>query len=156
MEPSIDGDALRIMYIVKFGILASLFALCCSGLGCGSEVDMYEPNDDLGTATPLVLGTALRASIGSAADNDIFQCDMSDSTGSAPFLVEVRSDRSEDLEVEVGISLPDAWEGISWPGWNVKTDSGVISLQGEATKGTLLIFISGARGVDYSVQVMRE
>jgi hypothetical protein len=138
------------------GILASLIVLCFAGSGCASEVDEYEPNGDLETATPLVLGTALRASIGSATDNDVFQCDMSDSAGSAPFLMEVKSDRSEDLEVEVGISLPDAWEGISWPGWDVKTEHGLISLRGEATKGTLLIFISGARGVDYSIRVIRE
>jgi hypothetical protein len=144
------------MPIVKCGILACLFVLCCHGLGCGPEVDKYEPNGDMETATPLVLGTALRASIGSAVDNDIFQCDMSGSNGSVPFLVEVKSDRSEDLEMEVGISLPDVWEGITWPGWDVKTDSGVISLRGEATKGTLLIIISGARGIDYSVQVTRE
>jgi hypothetical protein len=147
---------LKRMPIVTLGIVASLIVLCCTALGCGPEVDKYEPNGDLETATQLVLGTTLPASIGSAIDNDIFQCDMADTTGSAPFLVEVNSDRSEDLEVQVGISLPDAWEGITWPGWNVKTEGNLISLRGEATKGTLLIFISGARGVEYSVRVIRE
>jgi hypothetical protein len=137
-------------------ILASLVVLCCAGSACGSEVDRYEPNDDIETATPLVFGTILRASIGSATDRDVFQCDMSDSTGSAPFLLEVKSDRSQDLEVEVGISLPDAWEGISWPGWSVHREGGLISLRAEATEGTLLIFISGAPGVDYSIRVVRE
>jgi hypothetical protein len=144
------------MPIVAPGLIVSLIVLCCAGLGCGPEVDKYEPNGDLETATQLVLGTTLRASIGSAIDSDIFQCDMADATGSAPFLVEVKSDRSEDLEVQVGISLPDAWEGITWPGWNVKTAGDLISLRAEATKGTLLIFISGARGVEYSVRVIRE
>jgi hypothetical protein len=68
----------------------------------------------------------------------------------------VKSERSDDLELQVGISLPDAWEGITWPGWNVKTEGDLISLRGGATKGTLLVFISGARGVAYSVQVIRE
>jgi hypothetical protein len=142
--------------ILATGVLVSLILLFCGGLGCRSAVDQYEPNDDLETATPLVLGTTLQASIGSARDYDIFQCDMSGPSGSAPFRVEVESHRSGDLEIEVGISLPDVWEGITWPGWKTRTDGDVISLRGEATTGTLLIFISGARGVDYSVRVMRE
>lgn len=141
---------------IALGILVGLTILCSGGLGCGSTVDKYEPNGDMQTATPLVLGTALQSSIGSASDGDIFQCDMSQSAESAPFRVEVKSDRSEDLEMEVGISLPDAWEGISWPGWHVRADGDLLSLLGEATKGTLLIFISGAQGVDYSIQVVRE
>ena len=138
------------------GTLVSLILLCWAGLGCGPTVDQYEPNDGPETATPLVLGTALRSFIGSAGDWDVFQCDMSESAGSAPFRVEVKSDRSEDLEMEVGISLPDVWEGITWPGWEVTTDGDLILLRGEATGGTLLIFISGTQGVDYSVRVIRE
>jgi hypothetical protein len=142
--------------MIAIGILVGTALLLGGGWGCGSAVDKYEPNGDLQTATPLVLGTALRASIGSAADNDVFRCEMSDSTASALFRVEVKSNRSEDLKVQVGISLPDVWEGITWPGWNVKTEGDLISLRGEATKGTLLIFISGTRGADYSVRVIRE
>ena len=141
---------------IALGILVSLILLCWGGLGCGPTVDQYEPNDGPEAATPLVLGTALRSSIGSAGDNDVYQCDMSDSAGSAPFRVELRSDHPEELEMEVGISLPDVWEGITWPGWKVTTDDDLISLRGEATGGTLLIFISGTQGVDYSVRVVRE
>jgi hypothetical protein len=142
--------------IVALAILLGSVLLCFGGAGCGSGADEYEPNGDLETATPLVLGTTLRASIGSAGDNDVFQCDMSDSAGSAPFRVEVKSTRPEDLEMQVGISLPDVWEGITWPGWNVRTDGDLIFLEGEATKGTLLVFVSGTRGVDYSIRVVRE
>ena len=142
--------------ISAIGMLVGAALLLGGGAGCGSVVDEYEPNGDLQTATPLVPGTALRASIGSADDNDVFRCEMSDSAGSAPFRVEVKSNRSGDLEIEVGISLPDVWEGISWPGWKVTPDGDLLSLRGEATKGTLLIFISGVRGVGYSVQVIRE
>jgi len=141
---------------ITLGILAGLIAVCCGGLACGPTIDKYEPNDDLETATPLVLGTTLRASIGSGGDYDVFQCDMGQSASSAPFRIEVRSDRSEDLKMEVGISLPDVWEGITWPGWKVRTDGDLILLQGEATKGTLLVFISGTQSVDYSIRVVRE
>jgi hypothetical protein len=141
--------------VVALGV-AGVMLLCCAGFGCGSAVDRYEPNGDMETATPLVLGATLRASIGPAGDNDVFQCDMSDSAASAPFRVEVKSDHPEDLEMEVGISLPDVWEAITWPGWNVRTDGDLISLRGEATRGTLLVFVSGTQGVDYSIRVMRE
>ena len=141
---------------IVLGILVSLILLSWGGLGCGPTVDQYEPNDGPEAATPLVLGTTLRSSIGSMGDSDVYQCDMSDSAGSAPFRVEVRSERSEDLEMEVGISLPDVWEAITWPGWKVTTDGDLILLRGEATGGTLLIFISGTGGVDYSVRVTRE
>jgi len=141
---------------VALSTLVSLILLCWGGLGCGPTVDQYEPNDGPETATPLVLGTALRSSIGSVGDWDVFKCDMSQSAESAAFRVEVKSDHPEELEMEVGISLPDVWEGITWPGWKVTTDDDLISLRGEATGGTLLIFISGTQGVDYSVRVVRE
>ena len=141
---------------IALGTLVSLSLLCWAGLGCGPTVDQYEPNDGPETATPLVLGTALRSSIGSVGDWDVFKCDMSQSAESAAFRVEVKSDHPEELEMEVGISLPDVWEAITWPGWKVTTDDDLISLRGEATGGTLLIFISGTQGVDYSVRVVRE
>jgi hypothetical protein len=142
--------------LVALGLSVGLSLLCCGVAGCGSVVDQNEPNDNLETATPLVIGTVLRGSIGSSGDGDIFKCDMSDPAASAPFWVELESDNSGDLEMQVGISLPDAWEGITWPGWQARTDGDVISLQGEAATGTLLIFISGTGGVDYTVRVTRE
>jgi hypothetical protein len=140
---------------LAIGILVSVVLLMSAALGCGSEVDQNEPNDNLETATPLIIGSALRGSISSAGDSDIFQCDMSVPIESAPFRVEIRSDRSEDLGVEVGISLPDAWEGITWPGWKLITEGDLIFMEAKAAKGTLLIFVSGASGVDYSVLVKR-
>lgn len=145
--------------LVAFGALLSLALLCCGGSGCGSRVDVHEPNDDLQTATPLAPGTVLEASIskgGSGGDHDVYQCDMSGSDGSAAFRVEVVSSRSENLEVQVGISLPNAWEGITWPGWQAERTGDVIVVRGQATTGTLLIFVSGTGTADYSVQVVRE
>ena len=81
---------------------------------------------------------------------------MPESADLVPFRVEVESDSPKDLELEVGISLPDAFEAISWPGWVAATEGDLVFLRGKAKTGTLLIFISGTRTIDYSIQVVPE
>jgi len=125
-------------------------------VGTTSTTDQYEPNGDLDTATPLVPGTALQSSIGSRVDYDVFRCDAPESSGLARFRVEVESERSENLEVEVGASIPGAFEGITWPGWKAKEDGDSIMVQGELTVGTVLVFISGTESVDYFIQIVWE
>ncbi len=145
--------------LVSVVILLGLTLLACGGWGCASAADQYEPNDDLQAATPLVAGTTLQASIdrgGPSGDSDVFQCDVSEPDGLARFRVEVESERSEDLEVEVGASIPEAFEAISWPGWEAQRDGDVIVVRGELKAGTVLIFISGTRSVDYSIRVVWE
>ena len=126
------------------------------GAGTTTTIDQYEPNGDLDTATLLVPGTALQSSIGSRGDHDVFRCDAPGSAELARFRVEVESDRSEDLEVEVGASIPGAFEGISWPGWVAREDGDSITVQGELTEGTVLVFISGTGTLDYSIQIVWE
>jgi hypothetical protein len=126
------------------------------GAGTSSTTDQYEPNGDLDTATPLVVGTALQSSIGSRDDYDVFRCDAPESSGPTRFRVEVESSRSEHLEVEVGASIPGAFEGISWPGWEAERDGDSIVVRGELTAGTVLVFISGTESIDYSIQIVWE
>jgi hypothetical protein len=151
--------------VVALLMLSPGIGFSCAGpwpLGdaaCGSTADQYEPNDELQTATPLPPGTPLSASIGrggSRGDFDIFQCDAPGSVGSGRFRVEVESDHAQDLEVQVGASIPGVFEAITWPGWQPVTTGNVITLQGELRKGTVLIFITGSRRVDYVVRIVWE
>jgi hypothetical protein len=144
---------------VVFGILLGLTLLSCGGLGDGSGTDQYEPNDELQLATPLEPGTAVRASIsrgGSAGDRDVFQCDASKSGGLTKFRVVLESDGAENLKVEVAASIPGAFEGITWPGWQPRRSGNSITVPGELKTGTVLIFVSGSQPADYSVRVVWE
>ena len=101
----------------------------------------------------LAPGAALQAVIdrgGQSGDYDVFRCDMPIEGGTGGFRVEVRSFQPDNLEVEVGISLPESWEGISWPGWNPRRAGNTIVVEGQADHGTLLVFVSGKRAA-YSI-----
>jgi hypothetical protein len=125
--------------------------------------DPYEPNNDLDTATELVPGTALQAFIkrgGQTGDRDIFRCPMpaGGPGSSGGFRVELQSDTPDALEMQVAISLPDAFEAISWPGWTTQRDGNLLYVDATATGGTLLIFVSGVGPgrVDYSIKVVAQ
>ena len=151
--------------VIAFLMLSPSIGLSCSGpwplgdAGCASAADRYEPNDELQAATPLPPGIPLSATIdrgGSRGDFDIFQCAAPGSGGSGSFRVEVESDRAQDLEVQVGASIPGVFEAITWPGWKAVTVGNVITIRGELLKGTVLVFLTGDRRADYAVRIVWE
>ena len=151
--------------VIALLMLSPGIGLSCSGpwplgdAGCTSAADRYEPNDELQAATPLPPGTPLSASIdrgGSRGDFDIYKCSAPGSGGSGSFRVEVESDRAQDLEVQVGASIPGVFEAITWPGWKPVTAGSMITVRGELLKGTVLVFITGSRRADYVVRIVWE
>jgi hypothetical protein len=144
----IAAAALAVTAVLTMGLAA-----------CGSvhiATDAYEPNNDLDTATVLTPGTALQAAIsrgGQSGDTDVFRCDMPIAGGTGGFRLEVRSFQPGDLNVEVGISLPEGWEGITWPGWNPTRSGNSIVVEGQADHGTLLVFVSGRKAAAYSLEL---
>jgi hypothetical protein len=67
--------------------------------------------------------------------------------------VTVRSDSPQDIELQVGASIPGAWEGISWPGWQAVTKGDSIEVSGELRKGTVLMFLKGTANSAYTIDV---
>ncbi len=142
-----------------FAAAALLFALALlppALVACGGQTtDANEPNDDLSNATVLVPGTPVDGVIGKD-DSDVFQCDAP--AGNAPhsFVATVQTDSPEDVEVQVGASVPGVWEGITWPGWDAAAKNGRVEVAGELRKGTLLVFLKGASGITYSIEIAWE
>jgi hypothetical protein len=117
--------------------------------GCGSiATDPNEPNDELNTATVLAPGTPAQGVIG-RDDSDVFRCDAPAGDVMRSFLVAVRSDTPQDLDLQVGASIPGAWEGITWPGWEVDTSRDRLEVAGTLRKGTVLMFPKGTTGATY-------
>lgn len=122
--------------------------------GCGSiATDKNEPNDDLNTATVLAPGKPAEGVIG-ANDSDIFQCDASKGAAAHSFVATVRTDAPQDIELQVGASIPGVWEGITWPGWEAVTKGDEVEVAGELRKGTVLMFLSGIEGTVYSIEIL--
>jgi hypothetical protein len=146
----------KALWIAVVVVLTAFVAVAPAGCWLSfltGPTDPYEPNNDLNTATVLTPGTALSAAIskgGQTGDFDVYRCDMP-LPGSTAFRVLVQSSQAENLEVEVGISLPQGWEGITWPGWNPRRAGESIIVDGDATEGTLLIFVSGTKPAAYSI-----
>lgn len=135
--------------------MLTLLAMALAAGGCTGGADSYEPNDELQAATPLAPGTTLRATIdksGSQGDQDIFECEAPKPDGGS-FRIEIRSDRADSLKVQVGASIPTAWEAISWPAWRPRVDAGAIVVEGELKEGTVLIFVSGEKRAGYSIRM---
>jgi hypothetical protein len=121
--------------------------------GCGTTAtDPNEPNDEPNSATVLAPGKPAEGVIG-ANDSDVFQCVVPEAALAHPFVVTVRSDAPQDIELQVGASIPGAWEGISWPGWQAVTKGDSIEVAGELRKGTVLVFLKGATNTAYTVDV---
>jgi hypothetical protein len=126
------------------------------GLSCSTAADTHEPNDELQQATPLVpgeTGAAPREMGGRGGDVDIFASEAAQAGGGPSFRIEIESDRAKDLEVQVGASIPGAWEGISWPGWKPKRSGDLIVVEGVLKEGTVLIFVTAGRRADYTVRI---
>gem|GEM_PF-1316247 len=70
-----------------------------------------------------------------------------------PFTVTVRSDSPDDLELEVGASVPDAWEGITWPGWEVARTDDRLEVQAALREGTVIMVLTGEPGTEYSISI---
>jgi hypothetical protein len=136
--------------------VAALLVVALTSLapvGCGAAAtDKNEPNDELNAATQLDAGATLEGVIG-ADDSDVFACDAPDGGATSAFTVTVRTETPQDVQVQVGASIPGAWEGITWPGWKAVTLEDRIEVVGELRKGTVLMFLTGATGTEYAIDI---
>ena len=135
-------------------LAVALVALVGLGLaGCGAAaIDRNEPNDGLNDAHALAPGESADGVIG-ANDSDVFAGDVPAGGASHSFTVTVRSESPLDLELQVGASIPDVWEAITWPGWKAVTLEDRIEVVGELRKGTVLMFLKGAADTEYSIDI---
>ena len=135
---------------------AALLALALVAValgGCGTTAtDKNEPNDELNAATELAAGAPLQGVIG-PDDSDVFQCDAPAGDAARSFTVTVKTEDPQDIELQVGASIPGAWEGISWPGWEVVTKDDRLEVTGTLRKGTVLMFLKGTSGTAYSMDI---
>ena len=120
---------------------------------CGAAaIDKNEPNNDLNSATVLALGTPAEGIIG-PGDSDVFRCDAPDGDVTHSFTVTVRTTTPQDIEMQVGASIPGVWEGITWPGWKAVTSGDRVEVAGTLRKGTVLMFLKGTSGTSYSIAI---
>lgn len=156
--------SLRALRIVAVGValtacLALALGACGGAAGDGRTdtlTDPYEPNDDFMSATVLTPGVALHAFIdkpGQSGDWDVFSCYMPLPDGSEAFKVEIRSFQAGDLDVQMAIMLPDAFEGITYPGWSPRLEGTTIVFEGSASEGNLLVFVNATRAAAYSIRL---
>ena len=121
--------------------------------GCGATAtDKNEPNDDLNSAHVLAPGVPADGIIG-PSDSDVFRCDAPEGNAEHSFVVTVRTDAPQDIEMQLGASIPGAWEGITWPGWKAVTKGDSVEAAGTLRKGTVLMFLKGASGTTYSIDI---
>jgi hypothetical protein len=121
--------------------------------GCGATAtDKNEPNDDLNTAYVLAPGVPVDGVIG-PDDSDVFQCDTPEGDGMQSFIVTVQTETPQDIELQVGASIPGSWEGITWPGWKAVTRGDRIEVTGTLKKGTVLMFVQGTSGTTYTIDI---
>jgi len=134
--------------------VVALSALATLALGgCATVIDTNEPNDDVNAATELVAGTPLQGVIG-PGDSDVFAAAAPAGGASRSFTVTVRTDAPQDTELQVGVSIPGAWEGITWPGWEAVTTGDRVEVAGTLRKGTVLMFLKGTSGTAYSIGIV--
>jgi hypothetical protein len=142
-------DCLR---IVAVALLAVALVPLAVG-GCGAiATDKNEPNDDLNTATALLPGAAAHGIIG-PNDSDVFRCDAPEGAAAHSFVVTVRTETPQDVQLQVGASIPGVWEGITWPGWRAVTKGDRLEVAGTLRKGTVLMFLTGVSGTTYSIDI---
>ena len=137
-------------------VSVALVVLLPLALGaCGAAAtDQNEPNDELNDAHALTAGESADGVIGSADDSDVFSNEAPAGGTARPFVVTVRTETPQDLELQVGASIPGVWEGITWPGWEAVTLDDRIELAGELRKGTVLMFLKGSAGTEYAVDIV--
>ena len=148
------GRRRRACFAAAAALVLALVALASLALGgCGATAtDKNEPNDELNAATQLTAGEPADGVIG-ADDSDVFSCDVPAGRASQPFTVTVRTESPQDLELQVGASIPGVWEGITWPGWKAVPLEDRIEVVGELRKGTVLMFLKGAADTEYSIDI---
>lgn len=153
---------MRTLVLVLMVATAVLVVPALTGCG-GSATDANEPNDELTAATVLTPGTPVDGVLGSD-DADVFQCDVPgvDTAGEGatqageprPFVVTVKTDSPGDIELEVGASLPDCWEGITWPGWEAVAKDDRLEVTAALAKGTVIVVLTGDSGSEYSIEIV--
>lgn len=122
-------------------------------VACGdTAIDSNEPNDDLDSAHVLTPGVPVDGVIG-PDDSDVFACAAPEGDAVRSFVVTVRTEAPQDVELQVGASIPGAWEGISWPGWDVVAKGDRLESTGTLREGTVLMFLQGASGTSYSIDL---
>ncbi len=121
--------------------------------GCGATTtDKNEPNNDLNSAHVLAPGAPADGIIG-PNDSDVFRCDAPESNAVHSFVVSVHTATPQDIQVQVGASIPGVWEGITWPGWQAVTKGDRVEVAGTLCKGTVLMFLMGVSGTTYSIDI---
>lgn len=128
-------------------------AAAVEACGAVAATDANEPNDQVEAATVLDAGSPLKGVL-AADDSDVFSSEAPAGAGVHPFVVTVRCDDPDGVEVDVGASIPGAWEGISWPGWEPAMSGDRIEVAGELRQGTVLVFLAGSDGTEYSVAIV--
>jgi hypothetical protein len=135
--------------VALLAVVLAPFALGACG---GAATDKNEPNDDLNSAHVLVAGAPAEGIIG-PNDSDVFRCDAPEGDVTHSFTVAVRTETPQDIELQVGASIPGVWEGITWPGWKAVTNGDRVELAGTLRKGTVLMFLKGTSGTTYSIGI---
>jgi hypothetical protein len=147
-----NGAVVRISWLTAVSLLTVV--LVVPGLwGCGSTpTDANEPNDELNAATALAPDVPLTGVIGQD-DSDVFAAEAPKGDREHPFVVTVQTERPQDLELQVGASIPGVWEGITWPAWQAIKRDGRLELAGRLRKGTVLMFLKGIAGTRYTIAI---
>ena len=123
--------------------------------GCGATTtatDKNEPNNDVNSAHKLAPGVPAEGIIG-PNDSDVFRCAAPAGGVTHSFVVTVRTKTPQDIQLQVGASIPGVREGITWPGWKIVTKSDRLELAGTLRKGTVLMFLKGTAGTTYSIDI---
>ena len=129
----------------------ALVPLALAGCG-GAATDKNEPNNDVNHAHVLAPGASTDGIIG-PGDSDVFRCDAPKGDVDHPFVVTVRTGAPQDIQLQVGASIPGVWEGITWPGWEAVTKSDRLEVAGTLRKGTVLMLLTGVSGTTYSIDI---
>jgi hypothetical protein len=155
--PLVTPPAASVLGLVL--LAAALLVLAFSSLALGAcggpPTDKNEPNDDLNSATVLKPGEPAQGVIG-PGDSDVFRCDTPEGDVSHAFTVTVHTAAPQDIELQVGASIPGVWEGITWPGWEAVAKGDSLELAGTLRKGTILMFLKGSADTEYSIDIAWE
>lgn len=150
---------MRARLLAVAALTAVLVVPALAGCG-GSATDANEPNDEPAVATVLTPGTPLDGVLDSD-DTDVFRCDApAAGEGAArdgeprPFVVTVRTDSPGDLKLQVGASIPDSWEGITWPGWEAVAKDDRLEVTAALAEGTVIMVLTGDSGSEYSIEIV--
>ena len=142
-------DCLRIAAVALLAVALVPLALG----GCGATAtDKNEPNNDVSSAHVLSPGAPAEGVIG-PNDSDVFRCDAPEGGVAHSFVVTVQTETPQDIQLQVGASIPGVWEGITWPGWKAVMKGDRVELAGTLRKGTVLMFLKGTSGTTYSIDI---